>query len=172
MSTLKDTIDRHRNSGRGRKATWIAVGVAALVAVVWSDSPVTGREETTLRRQHWGHTRGEHTLTDLAGELREHDFWLAGAGFTTEQTERLADLFDQRSRTFETFTSEQSALTARITEVLTVPELDTTDVDTLRDEAKQLAADAIDASFDLMTDVAQELTPQQRSELTQHWEER
>ena len=172
MSTLEDTIDRHRKSGRGRKATWIAVGVAALVAVVWSASPVTGREETTHRRQHWGHTRGEHTLTDLAGELREHDYWLAGAGFTTEQTERLADLLDQRSPAFETFASEQPALTAHITEVLTAPELNTTDVDTLRDEAKQLAADALDASFDLMTDVAQELTPHQRASLTQRWEER
>lgn len=172
MSALKDTIDRHRKSGRGRRATWIAVGVAALVTVVWSASPATGREETTLRRQHWGHTRGEHTLTDLASELREHDFWLAGAGFTTDQTERLADLFDQRSPAFETFALEQSALTARITEVLTGPELNSTDVDTLRDEAKQLAAEALDASFDLMTDVAQELTQQQRSDLTRHWEER
>ena len=172
MSTLKDTIDRHRRSGRARKATWIAVGVAALVTVVWSASPVTGREETTQGRQHGGHTRGEHTLADLASELREHDFWLAGAGFTTEQTERLAELFDQRSPAFETFALEQSALTARITEVLTGPELNSTDVDRLRDEAKQLAADALDASFDLMTDVAQELTPQQRSDLTRHWEER
>ena len=172
MSTLKDTIDRHRKSGRGRKATWIAVGVAALVAVVWSASPVTGREETPHRRQHWGHPQGEHTLTDLAGELREHDFWLAGTGFTAEQTERLADLLDQRRPAFETFASEQSALTARITEVLTAPELNTDAVDTLREEAKRLAAEAIEASFDLMIDVAQELTLQQRADLTQHWEER
>ena len=60
MSTLKDTIERHRRSGRGRKATWIAVGVAALVAVIWSASPVTGREQTTLRSWH-GATPGEST---------------------------------------------------------------------------------------------------------------
>ena len=172
MSTLKDTIARHRRSGRGRKATWIALGVAALVAVIWSASPVTGREQTTLRGRHGGDARGEHTLTDLASELRDHGVWLARAGFTTAQTERLAALLDQRGPAFEAFESERSALTARIAKVLAAPELDTSEVVTLRDEAKQLAADVLDASFDLMTDVAQDLTPEQRADLIQHWEER
>ena len=171
MNGLTDTIQRHRRSGRGRKATWLALGVTALIGVIWFASPIAGREQTTPRGRHWGHARGEHSLTDLASGLREHGFWLARAGFTTAQTERLAALLDQYGPEFEALESERSALTVRIAEVLSAPELDTTEVITLRDEAKQLAADVLDGSFDLITDVVQDLTPEQRADLIRHWEE-
>ena len=111
-----------------------------------------------------------HSPTSPAG-WREHGFWLARAGFTTAQTERLAALLDQYGPEFEALESERSALTVRIAEVLSAPELDTTEVITLRDEAKQLAADVLDGSFDLITDVVQDLTPEQRADLIRHWEE-
>ena len=172
MSTLKDTIEDHRTTGRGRKATWIALGVAALAVVIWSGSRVTGQEQNTRHSRLWGNPRGEHTPIDLARELREHSFWLARAGFAPAHTERLAALLDQRSPVFEAFESERLALTSRIVEVLAAPELDTAEVVTLRDEAKQLAADVVDASVDLVIDVAQDLTPEQRADLIRHWEGR
>ena len=171
MNRFTKTIERHRRSGRGRKATWIALGAAALIGVMWFGSPIAGREQTTTRGRHWVHVRGDHSLTDLSAELREDSFWLARAGITTTQTERFAALLDQRGPEFEAFEVEQSALTARIAEVLSAPELEIAEVVALTDDVKRLAIDVLDATFDLLTAAIQDLTPELRADLIRHWEE-
>ena len=172
MSTPKDTIQRHRNAGRGRKATWIALGTAGLLTVMWLAAPIAGHGRTTQRGHHWRDGGLDGSLAELASELRDHGFWMVRAGFTPAQTERLVDSLEEGTPVFEALDSERAAVVERAADTLGAPVLDPAAIETLRADTQQLAATASDAIFGLMTDVAEDLTPDQRADLVRHWKER
>lgn len=172
MSTMQEKIRRHREAGRGRKATWIAVGIAALLAAIWMAPTITGHSQGErfggLRRMR-AHDR---SLTELADELREHTRWAEFAGLSATQSEQIAELLDAKSPVFEDLDSQQAKLTERAANALAASDLDPTELTTLRTDMRRLADEAVDESFDLVVEAAELLTPQQRADLVGHWRDR
>ena len=171
MSSIQDKVQRHRKVGRGRKATVLALAIAAVTAIVWVASPAASREQPARYGWHWDPPRHDHSLTTFASLLREHRIWLERAGLAVAQTEAIADLLDQRHSVFEELASAQAAMTDRVADALAAPVMDRTELARLQDEAKQLAADSIDESSALFVEIADHLTAEQRAELIRHWEE-
>ena len=168
----KDTIQRHRSRGRGRKATWVALAVTALIAAVWTVSPLAGREQVSRRGRHGAAVDGGRSFAELGAELREHRVWLERAGLTALQADALIDRLDRSGPIFDALRSEQADLMARMGVALAAPVVSSVELSMLRNDFTRLASTAIDESFVLLNDVAADLTPEQREDLLRFWEAR
>jgi hypothetical protein len=170
MDTTTQTTQQHREAGRGRKAFWVAIAIGAVIAAVWLTP-------TRTQRPHRGgvfrgHDTTAHSLATLGTELREHAGMLAYAGLTAPQVERLASVIDQRSAAFAELESGRAAIERRVADAMAAEGLDLGEVAVALGQAKDLADRALDESFDLIAEVAGELTPEQRADLVRHWRDR
>lgn len=170
MDTTTQTAQGHRDAGRGRKAFWVAVALGALIVVVWLTP-------TRAQRPHRdgvfrGHGTTTHSLATLGTELREHAGLLARAGLTEPQVARIADAFDQRSAVFAELESARGTIERQMADALGAEHLDPGALAVSLGEARDLANRTLDESFDLIAEVAGELTPEQRADLVRHWRDR
>ena len=171
MDTTRTTTQAHRQGGRGRKAFWVAIALGALIAIAWLTP-------TRAHRQYGPgaafHERGArvHSLATLGIELREHAGLLERAGLTAPQVERIAEVIGQRSAVFADLESTRAAIEQRVADAVAAENLDVAEFAAALGDARALANQALDESFDLVAAVAGELTPAQRADLVRHWIDR
>jgi hypothetical protein len=123
METTAETAKQHREAGRGRKAFWVAMALATLIAVAWL-TPTRAQRPHGGGASFHGHGPTTHSLATLGIELREHAGMLAYAGLTAPQVERLANAFDERSGVFAELESARGAIERRIADAVTAQNLD------------------------------------------------
>ena len=173
-STFRESIQRHRQTGRGRKATWIAAGLAALLATIWMAPAISGRGQASHFGGHFGESRHGRSFSELAAELREHGRWVDFAGLTDAQADQLAALIDERAPVLDDLESRRVRLVELLSEVFAAADgdIEAAGVEALRTDAKRLADQAIDESLDAFAEVAARLTPEQRADVLRHWRHR
>jgi Spy/CpxP family protein refolding chaperone len=152
-SKLRESIDRHRSQGRGRKAFWILVLGVSLVAAVGS---VRG----------FGHERGGSQHAYRVDRLLDH------LDATDTQRARITALVDERAPELVELATRREALRGRIVEVLAAEELTVTNIETLQQEVREQSAQLAERTIEITFEIASELTPEQRTELIERWTRR
>jgi hypothetical protein len=168
MDTTRSTSQEHRRIGRGRKTFWVVAALAAVSLAVWW---MPGRDERhSSRRTSIREGRGGRLFQgDLAAELARHADMLAWTGLSAAQVERVAAIVDERAATFEELEAGRTGIQRRVAAAVAAGDLDANSLAALREDAKVLAGRTLDASFDLVSSVAVELTPAQRADVVRHW---
>jgi len=162
----KERIDRHRARGRDRKAFWILVLGAALIAAV---GLVHGFGNDRARPQHGGHfatAASPEQLADRVDQLLDH------LDATDAQRGRITALVDELAPELVELAAQRDALSDQIVSALAAEELTATRTESLRKQVGEQSAQLAERTLEIAFDIATELTPEQRTELIERWERR
>lgn len=176
MKRVTNYLKVRRLRGRGRRV-WVPMLALGVVVAFWLAPGVEGQSRRSHAKSQvggWGRTSasGVRDLSALAAELRKHSFWVARAGLTTADIDRVASVLEDRSELFAAYQERQEDLADRAANLLGADAIDSAALLTLRDEARQLATEVVDESLVLLVRAVEELSPSQRAAVVQQWRTR
>jgi Spy/CpxP family protein refolding chaperone len=169
---MRETIERHREAGRGRQAFWLVAALILVAAIVWF-APARAGLPYGFRHGGEGDGRFERlTLSEKAAAIRRHSGLLERAGLSQAQVDSISKILDQSSLEIERIELVRGALTERAAVALASDAVDTAELAAIEAEVANLAAEAIHATFDVVEEVVAELTKEQRTDLIAKWTSR
>jgi Spy/CpxP family protein refolding chaperone len=162
----KETIARHRTQGRGRKVFWVLVLGAVLIAGVGVVQGF-GHDRAGSR-----HGRDLATLAPPEQLADRIDHLLDRLDATDVQRARINALVDELTPELVELAAQRDALRDQVVAALAADELTSSRTETLQKEVSEQSAQLAQRALVITFEIAAELTPEQRAELTERWEQR
>jgi Spy/CpxP family protein refolding chaperone len=161
----KETIDRHRAQGRGRKAFWILVlGVVLVVGSVHVFGH--GRGKPQYDRHGFSTEASPEEFADRVDRLLNH------LDATDAQRARITALLEGLAPELVELAARRDALRDQIVAALAAEELTISSIETLQQEVREQSAQLAERTIEIMFEIASELTLEQRTEIIERWERR
>jgi Spy/CpxP family protein refolding chaperone len=152
----KERIARHRAQGRGRKAFWVLVLTAALIAGV---GLVKG----------FGHERSAASPEQIADRV---DRMLDHLDVTDAQRARITARVNELAPELVELAAQRDALRDQVVAALATEELTLSHAEALQKQVSEQSAQLAKRALEITFEIAAELTPEQRAEFIERWEQR
>jgi Spy/CpxP family protein refolding chaperone len=161
----KERIGRHRAQGRGRKAFWVLVLGAALIAGIGLVQGF-GHERAGSPQRHFATAASPEQITDRVDQMLDH------LDVTDIQRARITALVDELAPELVELAAQRETLRDQIVAALTAEELTPIRTEDLQEQVSEQSAQLAERTLEIAFEIAAELTPDQRTELIERWERR
>jgi Spy/CpxP family protein refolding chaperone len=162
----KERIDRHRARGRGRRAFWVLVLGAALIAGIGLVQGFGHERAGSQHGRHFATAASPEQIADRVDQMLDH------LDVTDIQRERITALVDELSPELVELSAQREALRDQIVAALAAKELTPIRTENLKKQVSEQSGQLAERTLEIAFEIASELTPEQRTELIERWERR
>lgn len=162
----KERIARHRAQGRGRKVFWVLVLGAVLIAGVGLVKGFGHERAGSPHDRHFATAASPEQIADRVDRMFDQ------LDATDAQRARITARVNELTPELVELAAQRDALRDQIVAALAAEELTPSRTETLQKQVSEQSAQLAERALEITFEIAAELTPEQRAEFIERWDQR